>query len=641
VDYLLRGSLLLSRTIQSQMTGTAREVSFPDIIPGRALDEAQAKDLQGLTLLPACSALAASIRAKPTEWSTFLSSPTAETAVPDFDVAPQAGGGARAPAVVPSSSLSKERRAFLELLVVRALRKDRVMAALENYITAVLGETFPWRGLFDLEEVVKVQSSAASPILLCSEAGHDASGRVDSLAETMRVALKAVAMGSEEGFDAAEKLISSAASQGTWVLLRNIHLCPTWLEVLEKKLHNLSPDPRFRLFLTSEINPRLPSSLLRLCDVMVVEAPTGVKANVFRLFSSIPAARMAGAPAEKTRLYFLLAWFHAVVIERLRYVPLGWSKRYEFSQADAQAALDVIDDWIAKAAAGRAHVSPDAIPWEALRTLLSQSLYGGRIDNAFDQDTLDSFVLALFNPTCFDVDFPLVQGDGATKPVLMPDAVDRAAFLSWLQTLPNSNPTTWLGLAPTVEAHLLTTTGTRVLARVLLLQDVFGGGEDVPEGMATPKASDSAGGDNNRPKSLKLGAKLKALLGAVEGWGDLVKRAAAVGTGATGGDLATTRSDLTTMQRCLHRELDLGSALFTRVAADLEAAAGFLRGTVKATKNLRALVSCLATDAVPPEWSGYFVGSKALGAGEREAPGGLECDRNGGADPWGNVVMGA
>lgn len=32
-------------------------------------------------------------------------------------------------------------------------------------------------------------------------------------------------------YETAERLISSASSQGTWVLLRNIHLCPSWLEV--------------------------------------------------------------------------------------------------------------------------------------------------------------------------------------------------------------------------------------------------------------------------------------------------------------------------------------------------------------------------------------------------------------------------
>jgi dynein heavy chain 1 len=50
----------------------------------------------------------------------------------------------------------------------------------------------------------------------------------------------------------------------------------------------------------------------------------------------------------QVRLFFLLSWFHAVVTERLRYVPLGWSHKYEFSQADAQSAFDVIEEWVNK-----------------------------------------------------------------------------------------------------------------------------------------------------------------------------------------------------------------------------------------------------------------------------------------------------
>ena len=52
------------------------------------------------------------------------------------------------------------------------------------------------------------------------------------------------------------------------------------------------------------------------------------------------------APSERARLYFLLAWFHAIVQERLRYVPLGWSKRYEFSESDLRVACDTLDTWL-------------------------------------------------------------------------------------------------------------------------------------------------------------------------------------------------------------------------------------------------------------------------------------------------------
>jgi hypothetical protein len=48
----------------------------------------------------------------------------------------------------------------------------------------------------------------------------------------------------------------------------------------------------------------------------------------------MPEERMAKQPAERGRLYVLLAWFHALVQERLRYTPVGWSKSHEFSDAD-------------------------------------------------------------------------------------------------------------------------------------------------------------------------------------------------------------------------------------------------------------------------------------------------------------------
>lgn len=60
----------------------------------------------------------------------------------------------------------------------------------------------------------------------------------------------------------------------------------------------------------------------------------------------VPASRMMKAPNERARLYFLLAWFHAIVQERLRYCPLGWAKHYEFSESDLRVACDTLDTWI-------------------------------------------------------------------------------------------------------------------------------------------------------------------------------------------------------------------------------------------------------------------------------------------------------
>lgn len=49
------------------------------------------------------------------------------------------------------------------------------------------------------------------------------------------------------------------------------------------------------------------------------------------------------------------------------------------------------------------------VPWEALRALLGQSVYGGRVDSVFDQQLLEGFVASLFHPRSFDLNFPLCR----------------------------------------------------------------------------------------------------------------------------------------------------------------------------------------------------------------------------------------
>lgn len=97
--------------------------------------------------------------------------------------------------------------------------------------------------------------------------------------------------------------------------------------------------------------------------------------------------------AARSRLHFLLAFLHAVILERKRYAPFGWSKLYEFSDADQQCALEVIDQWVDIAATGswapRADALPEMLdpkklPFEAIRTLLRDTVYGGRLDNEVD-----------------------------------------------------------------------------------------------------------------------------------------------------------------------------------------------------------------------------------------------------------------
>jgi dynein heavy chain 1, cytosolic len=305
--------------------------------------------------------------------------------------------------------------------------------------------------VYDLGAMVNEEVKAQTPLALVSVPGYDASYRVEHLVQTTQTRCSSVAMGSQEGFSLADQAISVASRQGTWVLLKNVHLAPSWLGQLEKKLQTLNAHRNFRVFLTMEANPSIPVNILRQSRILMNEPPPGIKANLQDSLRSIAPTRLTQGPAEKARLYFLLAWFHAVVQERLRYVPLGWSKTYDFNDSDMASAFMTIDHWLHSIAKGRANVDPDQIPWDAIRTLVKQSVYGGRVDSDFDQRIIDAFVDGLFTPAAYNVDFDLVSSNSAVNVLTAPDGTKLDNFLSWVKGLPDREPPAWLSLPPTAE----------------------------------------------------------------------------------------------------------------------------------------------------------------------------------------------
>jgi len=336
-------------------------------------------------------------------------------------------------------------------MIIKCFRPDRLLQSTGMFVQTVFETDISAEATFDLASLVADEVPAATPVALVSVHGYDASYRVENLIKNTGARSTSVAMGSQEGFTLADQAIAAAARQGSWVLLKNVHLAPSWLGQLEKKLQTLNPHRSFRLFLTMEANPSIPVNILRQSRLIMNEPPPGVKANLLDSLRSISPQRLSQGPAEKVRLYFLLAWFHAVVQERLRYVPLGWSKSYDFNDSDMASAFGTIDTWLMNASRGRANIDPVTIPWDALRTLVKQSVYGGRVDSDFDQKILDSFVDSLFTPKAYNVDFDLVPSMTGEHMLAAPEGTKIEHFLTWVQGLPEREPPSWLSLPPTAE----------------------------------------------------------------------------------------------------------------------------------------------------------------------------------------------
>ena len=93
----------------------------------------------------------------------------------------------------------------------------------------------------------------------------------------------------------------------------------------------------------------------------------------------------------RAQALFSLAWFHAIVQERRTYIPQGWSKFYEFSLADIRAGITLLEKVLERT----------PIQWSTLRGLLENAVYGGRIDNIFDINVLQTYLKQYFSENTF------------------------------------------------------------------------------------------------------------------------------------------------------------------------------------------------------------------------------------------------
>ncbi|KII86419.1 hypothetical protein PLICRDRAFT_44012 [Plicaturopsis crispa FD-325 SS-3] len=411
------------------------------------------------------------------DWLPFLQSSTPEKDVPS-------PWGPSTPAV----------EAMRALLIIKCLRPDRLLQGTAAFVRVVFETELSNVSSYELSAMVSEEVPAATPLALVSVPGYDASYRVESLVSNTGARSTSVAMGSQEGFTLADQAIATASRQGSWVLLKNVHLAPSWLGQLEKKLQTLNPHRNFRLFLTMEANPSIPVNILRQSRLIMNEPPPGIKANLLDSLRSIPGTRLAQGPAEKVRLYFLLAWFHAVVQERLRYAPLGWSKAYDFNDSDMASAFGTIDTWLNTVAKGRTNIDPVSIPWDALRTLVKQSVYGGRVDSDFDQRILDAFVDGLFTPSAYNVDFDLVPSITGSQLLAAPDGTKMDHFLSWVQGLPDREPPSWLSLPPTAERVIAVAQGNELLSKLRKMRMLADDDDEV-----TPAAGPAKGAPSQQP----------------------------------------------------------------------------------------------------------------------------------------------
>ena len=277
---------------------------------------------------------------------------------------------------------------FEKLLLLRALRPDKLSAGISTFIEREMGSKFVSPPPFDISKSFE-DSNCLTPLIFILSPGVDPMQSIMSFAEKLKFdeIFQSVSLGQGQGV-IAQKLIERAQTEGGWVCLQNCHLADSWMPTLEsiwEQMNMFNTDPTFRLWLTAYPSKNFPTSILQNGVKITNEPPTGLQKNLLRSYHSEPMNNItfyASCPDKDrafTKLLYGICFFHAVIQERRKFGPLGWNILYGFNESDFQISVQQLQLFLNQY---------EEIPYDAISYLTGECNYGGRVTDAWDRRTI-------------------------------------------------------------------------------------------------------------------------------------------------------------------------------------------------------------------------------------------------------------
>jgi len=294
---------------------------------------------------------------------------------------------------------------FLRLLVLRSFRTDRFRLAAQEWIGKALGKKYTDPVPARMEDVWGV-SETFNPVILMLTPGADPTSQLEELAKKKGVFIHAVSMGEgQEPF--AQKAVDTSMDEGGWAVLQNCHLGLGYMSSLDDYLSKCKKEKdvheNFRLWITCEPHPEFPINLLQSSVKVTNEPPAGMKAGLFRSYTStVDAERLARVETKEWRdLVFGMCFLHSVVQERRKFGPIGWCIPYEYNTSDLEASLQFLE---------KHSFSATGLNWETVQYMVCEIQYGGRITDDFDRTLFNTFGETWLQPGILNENFSFFDG---------------------------------------------------------------------------------------------------------------------------------------------------------------------------------------------------------------------------------------
>ncbi|BFI30788.1 dynein axonemal heavy chain [Marchantia polymorpha subsp. ruderalis] len=349
------------------------------------------------------------------------------------------------------------------MMLLRSFRMDRIIFSCTTYVSNFLGQKFVEPPPLDLGDSYG-DSVPSSPLLFILSAGVDPTTGLRQFAtlKGMDNDFHAVALGQGQA-PVAIKLINNASKSGGWVFLANCQLMTSWLPALEKIISTLEkskPNPGFRLWLSSVPTDKFPIGILQRSVKMTAEPPKGLRANLLRMYNTVTEESFYKCKKQDRyqKLFFALAYFHSVLLERRKFGNLGLNIPYDFNDTDFEVSDDLLKSYLDE------YVET---PFEALKFLISQANYGGRVTDELDRRVLSSYLNQFY---CKEI---LTTPNFELSSLLayhVPDDGTLGSHKEFISTLPAHDRPEAFGQHPNADIAYQLSDSREILATIVGLQ---------------------------------------------------------------------------------------------------------------------------------------------------------------------------
>uniref|UniRef100_A0A8D3BTI9 Dynein axonemal heavy chain 11 n=1 Tax=Scophthalmus maximus TaxID=52904 RepID=A0A8D3BTI9_SCOMX len=351
----------------------------------------------------------------------------------------------------------KGKSSLQKLIMMRALRPDRMTYALRNFVEEKLGVNYTEGRKTEPSVFFSRLVSMLNKNPPCVFSGRKLGFTID-LGKLHNVSLG-------QGQEAvAEVAMEKAAMEGHWVILQNIHLVGRWLGSLEKLLERCCADshPDYRVYMSAEPAPTpqehmIPQGILENAIKITNEPPTGMHANLHSALDNFDQDILDQCSREQEfkTILFSLCYFHACVAERRKFGPQGWNRKYPFNTGDLTISVNVLYNYLEANA---------QVPWEDLRYLFGEIMYGGHITDDWDRRLCRTYLEEYMQPNQVCTCLSLAPG------LFVPSNLDYQGYHDFIdEMLPHESPVHY-GLHPNAEIEFLTVTSDNLFHTLLELQ---------------------------------------------------------------------------------------------------------------------------------------------------------------------------